>query len=134
MKIKHLKLFTFILDLREENKEIEELIEVGEKHQVKTEERSWSSSLKNDNIYFTGSHCGKSFLCKQNLDLDIFHCGGKPYACDECEKIFTINENLIEHMIIHTAEKPHTCDRRGKSFPQKKLYEQSPHSGKAIRM
>ncbi len=88
--IKHLKRFNFILDLREENKEIEELIEAGEKHQVKTEERSWSSSLKNDNLCFIGSHCGKSCLCKQNLDLDIFHRGGKPYAC-ECDKIFTIN-------------------------------------------
>ncbi len=115
-----IKLLTFILDLIEENKEIEELIEAGEKHQVKTEEISWSSSLKNDNKRFTCSHCVKSFSCKQNLDLDIIcHRGGMPYACDECENIFTIKGNLIEHMIIHTAEKSHTCNRCGKSFPQK---------------
>ncbi|XP_058627168.1 zinc finger protein 679-like [Onychostoma macrolepis] len=112
--------------LIEENKETEELIEAGEKHQVKTEEISWSSSLKNDNIGFTCSHCGKSFSCKQNLDLDIiFHRGGKPYACDECKKIFTIKGNRTEHMKIHTAEKPHTCGRCGKCFPQKQNIRKS---------
>ncbi len=103
-----MKLLTFILDLIEENKEIEDLIDAGEKLQVKTEEISWCSSLKNDNICFTCSHCRKSFSFKQNFDLDIiFHRGGMSYACDECEKIFTIKGNLIEHMIIHTAEKTH---------------------------
>ncbi|KAL1250487.1 hypothetical protein QQF64_018283, partial [Cirrhinus molitorella] len=96
--------------LKEENGEIEELFEGGKKQQVKTEEISWSSSLKNDNICCTCSHCGKSFSCKQNLDLGIiFLREGKPYVCDECEKIF--KGNHLEHKKIHTAEKPHTCDR-----------------------
>ncbi len=71
--------FTLILDLIEENKEIEALIEEEENHHVKTEETNWSSSFKKgDKIW---RQCAKSLSCKQNIDIHIkYHLEGKLYT------------------------------------------------------
>ncbi len=117
----------FISELMEENEESGELSEVEEEHHDKPGEKPLSclktkkTLLKKSRAKksVTCTQCGKSFLCKRNLETHmIVHTGGKPYTCDQCGKSFSQKVGLMGHMRIHTGEKPYACDQRGKSFSQ----------------
>ena len=40
----------------------------------------------------------------------IIHTREKPYTCDFCENACNRKDNCIRHKTIHTGEKPYTCD------------------------
>jgi len=46
------------------------------------------------------------------------HSGEKPYKCRECDKAFSVPQNLTSHMRVHTGDKPYKCSLCDKSFRQ----------------
>ena len=47
------------------------------------------------------------------------HTGDKPYRCNQCDKAFLRNNNLIRHSKIHTGNnKTFTCSDCNKAFTE----------------
>ena len=37
------------------------------------------------------------------------HIMDKPYRCGTCEKAFAMNDDLVQHMLIHTENEQFVC-------------------------
>ena len=49
--------------------------------------------------------------------MDSVHEGKKPYECNLCDKIFTVNSSLKQHIeSVHEKKKPFNCDTCKSSF------------------
>ncbi|XP_075211639.1 uncharacterized protein LOC142318890 [Lycorma delicatula] len=49
-------------------------------------------------------NCG---VCLKN---DYIHAGGKKFTCKFCQKSFSVNSKLTEHLSIHTSERKFVCN------------------------
>ena len=61
------------------------------------------------------SGCMKAYKSKVNLKRhqEAFHSDSKKYQCKDCLKILSSNQNLKEHLLIHSSEMPFTCKFEG---------------------
>lgn len=66
------------------------------------------------------NQCEKSYSLKGELIRHIrTHTGVRPYACTDCEKSFFQKTHLITHRRTHTGEKPYVCSFCYKRFNRK---------------
>jgi len=65
-------------------------------------------------------YCSRTLSSKWALINHLkIHTGDKPYICDYCARGFTTRCKLKRHMLRHTGERPHKCGYCGKAFSRR---------------
>ncbi|KAG7501029.1 zinc finger and BTB domain-containing protein 12 [Solea senegalensis] len=95
-------------------------------------------------LLYTCPCCGKNFHNSVNFNrhMAVHRGGGKTHQCPLCYKTFTQKSTLIDHMNLHSGERPHRCaycharfahkpalrrhlkEQHGKTTGQNSLHEQ----------
>ena len=83
------------------------------------------------------SACNKKFFNKAKLNTHYRarHEGILNFKCKECGKGFINSFTLQIHSVVHTGERPYTCDQCGKSYtqvPHLKRHIATAHEGKKL--
>ncbi|XP_044161425.1 zinc finger protein 70-like [Bufo gargarizans] len=81
---------------------------------------------------FPCAECGKSFAMRSNfLEHLKVHTAEKPLPCTTCGKRFKRKSDLVRHQKTHTGEKPFLCTECGRCFAIKSnlLAHQTIHTG-----
>lgn len=72
--------------------------------------------MENSKPIFICDHngCEKIFTTKYSMQRHVTtHLKKKNFKCKECEKTFSIKQNLIEHEFVHTGELPYVWNFNG---------------------
>ena len=71
---------------------------------------------------FKCEECDKCFTLKQNLTKHmLIHSGTKDFPYEVCLTKFTQTSNLKQHMLTHTEEKTHECEFYKRNFHRSKV-------------
>lgn len=55
--------------------------------------------------------CPYSTNSTYNLNRhSLVHSGERPHTCDMCSQVFSLQHMLKRHWVMHTGEKPYSCD------------------------
>lgn len=56
--------------------------------------------------------CDKSYCSSFNLKrhIEIIHLGLRRFECNECGRMLSSKQNLLDHLNIHTGAKPYICE------------------------
>ena len=78
--------------------------------------------------------CDKVYNTKFNLKrhVNCHHFKVKKHICDVCRRQFSSNQNLVEHMYLHSGKKPftcHVCKEKFRQASQLSLHKRSHHRG-----
>ncbi|XP_058832496.1 zinc finger protein 879-like [Topomyia yanbarensis] len=89
----------------------------GKVRQVSKKRRSKDTTDNKSNVKKYKKECPICHVPQQNLKQHmLLHSGIKKHVCQYCKKAFTQRGNLTCHLNIHTGNKPHKCDQCDKSF------------------
>ncbi|NXY90926.1 ZN335 protein, partial [Alcedo cyanopectus] len=86
----------------------------------KCEECSYTSVYKKDVIRHSTVHSRDSELI---LVLSLQPPKMNSFPCPVCNRIYPMQKRLTQHMKTHSTEKPHMCDKCGKSFKKRYTFK-----------
>ncbi|NXD84408.1 ZN335 protein, partial [Halcyon senegalensis] len=86
----------------------------------KCEECSYTSVYKKDVIRHSTVHSRDSELI---LVLSLQPPKLNSFPCPVCNRIYPMQKRLTQHMKTHSTEKPHMCDKCGKSFKKRYTFK-----------
>lgn len=83
----------------------------------KCEECDYSSVYRKDVIRHSAIH-NKDKKSKTELVPKV-----SQFPCPVCHRVYPMQKRLTQHMKTHSAEKPHMCDKCGKSFKKRYTFK-----------
>ncbi|KFM58731.1 Chorion transcription factor Cf2, partial [Stegodyphus mimosarum] len=70
------------------------------------------------------SYCSYTSPLKANVKRHLLvHTGEKPFSCNICQRRFAQKNYLQIHILAHTGERPYSCSFCQKRFTQKKYLQ-----------
>ncbi|XP_062314261.1 zinc finger protein 335 isoform X3 [Osmerus eperlanus] len=90
----------------------------------KCEECDYSSVYRKDVIRHSATHNKDKKIKTELVALHVSQCPRvSQFACPVCHRVYPMQKRLTQHMKTHSTEKPHMCDKCGKSFKKRYTFK-----------